>query len=63
MARNPFQLILSGDFFQLPPIAEKNWSDDTDIPICFAFDANSWSRCIQRLVLLTEVFRQKDKGK
>ncbi|KAK4687337.1 ATP-dependent DNA helicase PIF1, partial [Tremellales sp. Uapishka_1] len=49
------QVILSGDFFQLPPVAKKAQ------PV-FAFDAKSWSRVIppENMLGLTRVFRQKE---
>lgn len=52
------QLILSGDFFQLPPVPEQD--STTMIPPTFTFDALSWSRCVDEPVVLTKVFRQKD---
>lgn len=52
------QLILSGDFFQLPPVPEQD--STTIIPSTFTFDALSWSRCVDEPVVLTKVFRQKD---
>lgn len=48
------QLVITGDFFQLPPVPEKNQVAK------FAFDAATWSTCIQHTILLTHVFRQKD---
>jgi len=45
------QLILSGDFLQLPPVK----SDD------FCFDAKSWAKCVTHTVYLTEIIRQSDK--
>ena len=44
------QLILSGDFCQLPCIKSDN----------FCFEANSWTKCIDHTVYLTEIMRQKD---
>lgn len=48
------QLVLTGDFFQLPPVPERNSVAK------FAFDAATWRTCIESTVLLTHVFRQKD---
>ena len=48
------QLILSGDFFQLPPVSKNPASRR------FAFEAESWERCVQANVQLTQVFRQRD---
>lgn len=50
------QLIVTGDFFQLPPVS-KNGSPK------FAFEAREWKSCIDHTVNLTQVFRQKDTGK
>jgi ATP-dependent DNA helicase PIF1 len=44
------QLILSGDFLQLPCIN----SDD------FCFESDVWSRCVDHTFYLTEIMRQKD---
>ena len=48
------QLVVTGDFFQLPPVPERNTVAK------FAFDAATWSTCIEHTILLTHVFRQKD---
>ena len=47
------QLILTGDFLQLPPVSEK----DSE-PAKFCFEADSWDDCIQTKFELREVFRQ-----
>jgi ATP-dependent DNA helicase PIF1 len=44
------QLILAGDFYQLPPIKVKK----------FLFEAECWSECIDRVCCLTEVHRQSN---
>ncbi|QRV89316.1 ATP-dependent DNA helicase PIF1 [Ceratobasidium sp. AG-Ba] len=49
------QLVVCGDFFQLPPVAER-----PDDPTMFAFNAWKWDRCVKTKVKLTQVFRQKD---
>ena len=46
------QLLICGDFLQLPPVGE-----DT----IFAFEAVSWNSCIDRTFILTNVFRQTEK--
>jgi ATP-dependent DNA helicase PIF1 len=48
------QLVVTGDFFQLPPVPESNRETK------FVFDAATWNTSIQHTILLTEVFRQKD---
>ena len=50
------QLVICGDFFQLPPVV-KNGDRMT-----FAFDAFTWRKCIHKQVTLTKVFRQKESG-
>jgi ATP-dependent DNA helicase PIF1 len=49
------QLVVTGDFFQLPPVPEKNTIAK------FVFEAVTWNTCIQHTILLTHVFRQKDE--
>jgi ATP-dependent DNA helicase PIF1 len=48
------QLVITGDFFQLPPVPEGGK------PAKFAFDANSWNTSIKHTIGLTQVFRQRD---
>ena len=45
------QLILSGDFLQLPCVG-------TDT---FCFEAESWSKCVTNTIYLTDIIRQDDK--
>jgi len=47
------QLVLCGDFFQLPPV---------DLSSGFAFQAKIWGEAIKVSVLLVEVFRQGGDG-
>lgn len=44
------QLILSGDFLQLPVVGEDS----------FCFEAESWNKCVDEIVYLNENFRQDD---
>ncbi len=61
------QIILVGDFFQLPPIMkteEKNNTPATLIeePLCrFAYDSPAWERANPTVCYLTEQYRQDDK--
>ncbi|KAK4200431.1 PIF1-like helicase-domain-containing protein [Triangularia verruculosa] len=48
------QLVITGDFFQLPPVPEGGREHK------FAFDAATWGLSIDHTIGLTEVFRQKD---
>lgn len=49
------QLVVCGDFFQLPPVQK-------DSNVKFAFEAEKWDKCLERTFNLTKVFRQKDQG-
>lgn len=51
------QLVITGDFFQLPPVPDYGRISK------FAFDAATWNTSIENTIGLTEVFRQKDPGK
>jgi ATP-dependent DNA helicase PIF1 len=53
------QLVITGDFFQLPPVPDY---DNKARGAKFAFDATTWSTAIHHTIGLTEVFRQKDPG-
>lgn len=44
------QLILTGDFLQLPCVNSDK----------FCFEAKSWNKCIDEVVYLTQIFRQSD---
>ncbi|KAF8634433.1 hypothetical protein AX15_000883 [Amanita polypyramis BW_CC] len=62
--RRPFggiQLVLSGDFCQLPPVPGRG-AEGEEIPAMFAFEAQSWNACVGQPMNLTEVFRQKDQA-
>ncbi|XP_006899697.1 PREDICTED: ATP-dependent DNA helicase PIF1 [Elephantulus edwardii] len=49
------QLIICGDFLQLPPVTKGSQ------PPKFCFQAKSWRKCIPVTLELTEVWRQADK--
>lgn len=51
------QLVITGDFFQLPPVP-----DGKAAQAKFAFEAATWSTSIDHTIGLTEVFRQRDPG-
>jgi ATP-dependent DNA helicase PIF1 len=51
------QLVITGDFFQLPPVPEGRRAAK------FAFDASTWSTSIEFTIGLHHVFRQKDPSK
>jgi ATP-dependent DNA helicase PIF1 len=48
------QLVITGDFFQLPPVPESGRLAR------FAFDAGTWNTSIEHTIGLHHVFRQKD---
>ncbi|OXG73905.1 ATP-dependent DNA helicase PIF1 [Cryptococcus neoformans MW-RSA36] len=49
------QIIVTGDFFQLPPVTKNGGMPK------FAFEAEMWDETIHLSVNLTKVFRQKDQ--
>ncbi|KAI9167449.1 DNA repair and recombination pif1 mitochondrial [Paramyrothecium foliicola] len=51
------QLIITGDFFQLPPVPDHG---DQKREAKFAFDASTWDTSIDHTIGLTQVFRQRD---
>src|SRR5262245_39612926 len=65
--RNPMlpfggiQLVICGDFFQLPPVPDYV-GDGRKAVMTFAFEAHTWQSCIPTTIQLTKVFRQKDNG-
>jgi len=50
------QLIFLGDFYQLPPVGDS--SSDTGK---FCFESVLWQKTFPQVVVLTKIFRQKDK--
>lgn len=50
------QLVITGDFFQLPPVPDYGRVSK------FSFDAATWNTSIEHTIGLTQVFRQKDPG-
>ena len=56
---NPFggiQIIFSGDFYQLPPVGNK---DDPDTQK-FCFESENWNSCFNTKIQLKKIFRQSD---
>lgn len=52
------QLVFTGDFFQLPPVPDR----DSSVPKPpFCFESKVWKQAIDKTICLTEVFRQKDQ--
>jgi ATP-dependent DNA helicase PIF1 len=50
------QVVVTGDFFQLPPVT-KSQED-----VKFAFETDGWKRAFKHSLTLTKVFRQRDEG-
>lgn len=50
------QLVVSGDFFQLPPVPEKEDGKQKE----YAFEADCWDASFELQMELTKVFRQAD---
>ncbi|XP_062566614.1 uncharacterized protein LOC134228937 [Saccostrea cucullata] len=50
------QIILCGDFFQLPPVKNKLYMDEGK----FCFQSENFARCIVHKIILNEVIRQTD---
>lgn len=48
------QIIVTGDFLQLPPVTR-----GTEPRFCF--EATTWEESLDKQVVLTQVFRQKDQ--
>ena len=65
LSSEPFggvQLVLSGDFLQLPPVppqsTETGKPDNSSVKFCF--ESNVWKRVIKKSIHLTQIFRQSD---
>jgi ATP-dependent DNA helicase PIF1 len=65
------QLVVTGDFFQLPPISKPlpstsaaSGSNGSGLSTpFFAFESDAWKNVIEHTINLTQVFRQKDASK
>ncbi len=61
------QVILVGDFFQLPPIIKTEFGDNNQAELLkksigrFAYDSPAWTRANSIVCYLTEQYRQDDK--
>lgn len=56
------QVIVCGDFFQLPPVAASDPKLQYSQSKMFAFESNAWRRTIQKTFLLRRVHRQADRN-
>lgn len=57
------QLVMCGDFFQLPPVTKNNSLDPPTLAFMekvkkYAFESDQWKACVPNTYTLTEVFRQ-----
>ncbi len=55
------QIVLSGDFFQLPPVARFSGDFSFDFESIFAFSAPAWHEANLKILYLDEQYRQKDE--
>ena len=65
-SQKPFgglQMVICGDFFQLPPVPNRGVEANSGSfrNLGFAFQAPAWRRCNLQKHVLTEVFRQSDQ--
>lgn len=51
------QLVFTGDFFQLPPVPDRDANKPRPI---FCFESKVWNYAITKTILLNQVFRQTD---
>lgn len=57
------QLILSGDFFQLPPVGRRARGQAgaaAPPPPLLCFESSAWARGVTETIVLKEIFRQRD---
>jgi ATP-dependent DNA helicase PIF1 len=52
------QVIFSGDFYQLPPVAR----DDESADMAFCFESSEWANTFASVVQLKKIFRQTDEA-
>jgi ATP-dependent DNA helicase PIF1 len=50
------QVVLSGDFYQLPPVGTYGQADTS----AFCFESENWSKTFDEIILLKTIFRQRD---
>jgi len=55
------QVVLSGDFFQLPPVVKMGESLPDEYASVFAFDSFAWQEADFKILYLKEQFRQQDE--
>ncbi len=55
------QIVLSGDFFQLPPVARFSSEFSYDFESIFAFSAPAWHEANLKILYLDEQYRQEDE--
>ena len=57
------QIIFSGDFYQLPPIINKDKDDFNDLSVQFCFESENWNNVFKKenQIQLIQIFRQTDQ--
>ena len=53
------QIVMSGDFYQLPPIKEANELDSSSSAFCF--ESTRWNQTFDCVIQLSTIFRQTDE--
>ena len=54
------QLVLSGDFLQLPPVPHQTDSGSQKQAVKFCFESKIWRKAVKKSFHLTQIFRQSD---
>lgn len=54
------QLILCGDFFQLPPVSKNKYGDKNKLTTKFCFQSQAWQDCRFTVFELKKIHRQND---
>ena len=52
------QMVLCGDFYQIPPVNKKLRHDDADVKMLF--ESERFSECVPHIIELDVIFRQRD---
>ena len=55
------QVIACGDFFQLPPVSDRDPTTNQPLRPPFAFQSQAWLEALPHTAFFTQVFRQKDE--
>ena len=56
------QIVFSGDFYQLPPVARDDNFQEDDLSSAFCFESPQWNNTFSVIIQLTKIFRQTDQA-